>query len=129
MAKRKPRTEPPTTPDGRYLVVDGRLWRRSNPALGPRQRQLLVEVLMRARREVGQALRAGDGAAERRARDRVHRAKVALGERGPPWWTDGTPDFNRHLVTGTPYAAWFARKMMEQAGRQDISLGTGRRGT
>lgn len=108
MTGRKSRAESPSTPDGRYLVVDGRLWRRSNPALGPRQRQLLVEVLMRARRDVGRALRAGDAALERKARERVHRAKVALGERGPPWWTDGTPDFNRHLVENTPYATWYA---------------------
>lgn len=107
------------TPDGRYLVVEGRLWRRSNPALGPKQRQLLVEVLMRARRDVGRALRARDATAERRARDTVHRAKVALGERGPPWWTDGAPDFNRQRVERTPYADWFAA----------LSPGTGRRET
>lgn len=101
------KSEPPVTPDGRYLVVEGRLWRRSNPALGVRQRALLVEALMHARRDVGRALRAHDAAAEREARARVHRAKVALGERGPPWWTDGAPDFNRHLVKNTPYAEWF----------------------
>ena len=88
-------------------MVDGRLWRRSNPALGQKQRALLVEALMHARRDVGLALRAGDAEAEREARARVHRAKVALGERGPPWWADGTPDFNRHLVENTPYAVWF----------------------
>jgi hypothetical protein len=96
------------TPDGRYFVMDGRLWRRSNPALGPRQRQLLVEALMRARREVGLALRASDRAAEQQARRRVHQAKVALGERGPPWWSDGAPDYNRHLARNTPYARWFS---------------------
>jgi hypothetical protein len=42
------------------------------------------------------------------ARAAVDRAKVALGERGPAWWTDGAPDLNRRLVRGTPYAAWFA---------------------
>nr|WP_211485188.1 hypothetical protein [Corallococcus exiguus] len=89
------------------MVVDGRLWRRSNPALGPRQRELLVAALMRARAGVGRAKRAKDAALERRARDRVHRAKVGLGERGTPWWTDGTPDLNRRLVRNTPYAAWF----------------------
>ncbi len=34
------------------------------------------------------------GRAERAARDRVHAAKVALGERGPKWWEgdgDGPP--------------------------------------
>ncbi|WNG51034.1 hypothetical protein F0U60_48085 [Archangium minus] len=104
----KPKAEPLTTPDGRYLVVEGRLWRHSNPALGPSQRALLVEALMHARRDVGRALRSGDLEAERKARARVHRAKVALGERGAPWWTDGAPDFNRHLVENTPYAEWFA---------------------
>jgi len=23
---------------------------------------------------------------------------LAVGERGPVWWTDGAPDLNRHLV-------------------------------
>ncbi len=106
MSRRVPRPAP-VTPDGRYLVVDGVLWRRSDPALGPKQRALLVEALMHARRDVGRALREANAAAERAARARVHKAKVALGERGPPWWTDGAPDFNRHKVQNTPYADWF----------------------
>lgn len=100
-----------TTPDGRYFILEGRLWRCSNPALGPKQRALLVECLMQARREVGRAVRAGARAAEREARRRVHKAKVALGERGPPWWTDGAPDFNRHLVKNTPYADWYRARV------------------
>jgi hypothetical protein len=36
----------PLTPDGRYLVVRGRLWRTSNPALSPERRQALVDALM-----------------------------------------------------------------------------------
>ena len=45
----------------------------------------------------------------RRTRDRagVDKAKRALGERGDPWWSDGAPDWNRHLVKNTPYAGWF----------------------
>jgi hypothetical protein len=117
-----------TTPDGRYLVVEGRLWRRSNPALGPKQRGLLVEALMHARRDVGRALRAADLAAEREARARVHRAKVALGERGPPWWTDGAPDYNRHLVKNTPYAAWFLTLGEGSAGASGASTGRGTAG-
>jgi hypothetical protein len=35
-------------------------------------------------------------------------AKRALGERGPVWWDDGAPDYNRHMARNTPYAAWFA---------------------
>ena len=41
------------------------------------------------------------------ARAAVEAAKVALGERGPAWWTDGAPDYNRKLVKNTRYAAWF----------------------
>ena len=98
----------PTTPDGRYFVVSGRLWRASNPALAPEERQHLVDRLMKARREVAAALKARDGNAERAARQAVDEAKRALGERGPVWWTDGAPDFNRRMVANTPYATWFA---------------------
>jgi hypothetical protein len=41
---------------------------------------------MKARRAVKQALHDNDPDAERRARARVQAAKVALGERGVPWW-------------------------------------------
>ncbi len=97
----------PHTPDGRYFVVKGRLWRTSNPALAPSVRQEWVERLMDARRQVGMAKRAGDADAERAARAAVDAAKQALGERGPVWWTDGAPDYNRRMVGNTPYAAWY----------------------
>jgi len=57
----------PTTPDGRYFVVSGRLWRTSNPGLAPDVRQELVDQLMRARRQVGIAKKANDTEAERAA--------------------------------------------------------------
>jgi len=98
----------PSTPDGRYFVVAGRLWRSSNPALAPDLRQELVDRLMDARRRVGLAKRAGDAEAQRRARAAVDAAKRALGERGPVWWTDGAPDYNRRMVANTPYAGWYA---------------------
>jgi len=60
---------------------------------------------MAARRAVRDA--SGDEVATRQARSAVDAAKIALGERGPPWWTDGTPDYNRHLAKNTPYAAWW----------------------
>lgn len=82
----------------------GRLWRVANPGLPDERRAQLVKELMAARRDVGAALRLGDGTAEAAARARVHAAKVALGERGPAWWDDGAPDYNRHLVKNTPYA-------------------------
>ena len=99
---------PPVTPDGRYIVVRGRLWRRANPTLPEDRRHDLVAELMAARRAVGIALRADDAPVLAAARARVHAAKVALGERGPVWWDDGTPDLNRHLARNTPYADWFA---------------------
>lgn len=101
-------SEAPTTPDGRYLIVRGRLWRTANPALSPERRETLVRDLMAARRDVGTALRNSDAGAERDARDRVNAAKHALGERGPVWWDDGAPDLNRHMAANTPYAAWAA---------------------
>ena len=98
----------PTTPDGRYFVVRGRLWRCADPALAPDARAALQRELMAARRAKGVALRAGDDAAREAARARVDAAKRALGERGPVWWTDGAPDLNRHMARNTVYAEWFA---------------------
>lgn len=98
---------PLTTPDGRYLVVRGRLWRAANPDLSPEVRAALVNDLMAARREVRAAARAADAARLAEARAAVHAAKVALGERGPVWWADGARDFNRHLAKNTPYAEWY----------------------
>jgi hypothetical protein len=65
-------------------------------------------VLMAARRAKGIAMRAGDEGGREQARKRVDAAKIALGERGPVWWTDGAADVNRHMVKNTNYAAWFA---------------------
>jgi len=90
--------------------VRGRLWRTSNPALPDAQRQRLVTQLMDARRAVKDALASGDEQDLRDARGDVDAAKVALGERGPVWWEDGAPDYNRHLAKNTPYAAWFAQQ-------------------
>ncbi|MFD1034265.1 hypothetical protein ACFQ15_06325 [Sphingomonas hankookensis] len=99
---------PPTTPDGRYIVVDGVLWRATRPDLSDKDRDRLVHDLMDARRAVGAGKRAGDDAAVAKARRSVDAAKVGLGERGPVWWDDGAPDFNRRKVENTPYAAWWA---------------------
>ena len=98
----------PVTPDGRYFVVRGRLWRCTDPALPAADRERLVAQLMTARRSVAAARRAGDAAALASARAAVDAAKRALGERGPVWWPDGAPDYNRHLARSTPYADWFA---------------------
>jgi hypothetical protein len=58
---------------------------------------------MAARRAIAAARRDDDVTAERAARAKVHQAKLALGERGPVWWSDGAPDYNRHLLKNTPY--------------------------
>ncbi|MCF5725644.1 hypothetical protein [Pseudomonas syringae] len=97
----------PTTPDGRYFVVKGRLWRCSNPALDPKARQQLVSELMDARRAVKAAKASGDSSEMKAARAAVQAAKVALGERGPVWWGDGEPDLNKHMVENTQYAGWY----------------------
>lgn len=88
------------TPDGRYIVVRGRLWRASRPDLAPEERTRLVAELSAARR----AIRAKDFT----ARARVQAAKEALGERGPVWWTDGAPDENRRMAKNSSYAGWYA---------------------
>ncbi len=93
------------TPDGRYIVVDQVLWRTTRPDLLEGERRTLVSELMAARREIRDAK--GDTERIKKARKRVHTAKVALGERGPVWWDDDAPDYNRFRVTNTPYADWF----------------------
>lgn len=97
----------PVTPDGRYFVVRGRLWRTSNPGLDPDIRKALVAQLMAARREVAVCERRGDLEGQKQARVRVDEAKRGLGERGPVWWLDGSPDENRRMVRNTSYAVWF----------------------
>lgn len=72
----------PVTPDGRYFVARGKLWRMADPNLSSAKE-----------------------AAAHRAVDFIKRE---LGERGPVWWTDGTPDLNRHVVKNTPYAKWYS---------------------
>jgi len=75
---------PQRAPDGRYIVVNGRRWRATDPAIPEPRRAELTRVLMAWRREVR---RTKGTAAETAARAGVHAAKVALGERGsPPWW-------------------------------------------
>jgi hypothetical protein len=106
------------TPDGRYIVVRGRLWRRADPSLPEERRAALVAELMRARRAVGIAMRSGEAETLAAARAAVNAAKIALGERGPVWWQDGAPDQNRRLVSNTDYAAWYRE---QQAGTAGVS--------
>ena len=104
-------TAPLTTPDGRYIIVRGRLWRAANPGLPSTVREALVDRLMAGRRAVARARADNDSEALAAARAKVDAAKVALGERGPVWWTDGAPDLNRRMARNSPYGAWFAGLM------------------
>jgi hypothetical protein len=70
--------------DGHYFVVDGRKWRATDPGIPEPLRVELVAELMDARRAVKSAR--GDEDLTAAARARVQDAKVALGERGEPWW-------------------------------------------
>lgn len=95
----------PHTPDGRYFVSKGRLWRTTNPALPDDVRRAAIKRLMRARLDVRNAK---DDAAKAEARARVQEAKEALGERGPVWWGDGAPDQTQMAPQNSTYADWWA---------------------
>ncbi|WP_307864713.1 DUF3253 domain-containing protein [Allobranchiibius sp. CTAmp26] len=83
---------PPLTDDGHHIVVNGRKWRATDPDIPDALRKELVAELMSARRDVRT-----DAAS---ARPRVQDAKVALGERGDPWW-DPTIDGRRTRLAAT----------------------------
>ncbi|MEU4805744.1 hypothetical protein [Actinosynnema sp. NPDC023587] len=80
------------TDDGHFVVISGRRWRATDPEIPEDVGAVLRTALMAARRDVGRALRSGDDPAAARARVQV--AKVALGERGTPWW-EQTPEQRR----------------------------------
>jgi hypothetical protein len=71
------------TEEQRWLVVDGRRWRRTDPAVPDAELDRLKSHLGRGRSGVRNA---GDDATRKAARHRVQLAKVGLGERGTPWW-------------------------------------------
>ncbi|WP_168701874.1 hypothetical protein [Gordonia paraffinivorans] len=73
-------SEPEHTPDGHHVVINGRKWRATDPLIPDERRSELQSILMAWRREVKRTKGA------RAARDGVQAAKVALGERGIPWW-------------------------------------------
>jgi hypothetical protein len=88
--------------DDRYVVVDGRRWRATDPAIPEGLRRELVAELMAARRAVRSA--GDDDGAVAAARRRVHDAKVALGERGVPWWEPPDGDARRVRIAATARA-------------------------
>lgn len=80
-------TDDPTDEE-RWLVIDGRRWRRTDPALPADLADRLRSHLGRARSAVRTTKRAGDADGTAQARRRVGLAKAGLGERGPRWWED-----------------------------------------
>ncbi|MFJ2027870.1 hypothetical protein ACIODW_29230 [Streptomyces sp. NPDC087897] len=91
---------PERTEDGRYVIIDGRRWRATDPDIPEEAAAALRSHLMAARRAVREAKRTTDEAALRRARERVQQAKVALGERGDPWWEQTARDRTRRWRDG-----------------------------
>ncbi|SEL32098.1 hypothetical protein SAMN05421666_2137 [Roseovarius nanhaiticus] len=100
-----PQQDYPQTPDGRYFVSRGRLWRCTDPSLDDSARRAAVKALMKARRAV--QLAGDDADAEAEARAGVDAAKRRLGERGPVWWDDGAPDEGGFHPKNSSYAEWW----------------------
>lgn len=96
---------PERTADGHHVVIDGRRWRATDPDIPSDDAARLRRWLMAARRDVGAALKADDPDAERAARDRVHAAKTALGERGPEWWEQSADERRTRWSAGLDRAA------------------------
>ncbi len=94
----------PRTPDGRYFVAKGRLWRCTDPRLDDSARRAEVKALMQARLAVKHA---SDEEETRAARAAVDAAKRRLGERGPVWWEDGAPDEGGRHPKNSSYADWW----------------------
>lgn len=84
---------PERTADGRYIVVNGRRWRASDPAIPEKLRAELVAELMAARRAVKDEPES--------ARPRVQDAKTALGERGRAWWESSSSEQQTPRIEAT----------------------------
>ena len=72
----------------RWLVVNGRRWRRTDPILPEELVAALTSHLGHGRSGTRSAKRAGDEDAVAAARIRTGIAKHGLGERGPAWWDE-----------------------------------------
>ncbi|PWD49785.1 DUF3253 domain-containing protein [Serinibacter arcticus] len=90
---------PETTPDGHHVVIDGRRWRATDPGIPDTLAAELRSALMTGRRGVGAAKRAEEDTAPHRRI--VDDAKVALGERGAPWWEPATEEDRRRRIAAT----------------------------
>ncbi len=96
----------PTTPDGRYRVVNGRLQRCPNPALDEIENAGLQRELMLAREALQQARNTEVDLTP--LRRRINQTRRKLGLRGRVWWIGDSTDYHRKPVVDTPYANWYA---------------------
>jgi len=93
-SKSKSKSFPPTTEDGRYIIVNNRRWRATDPLVPAEALAELKHYLALGRSGVGKANRAAVGGKASEgseevilARKRTGLAKLGLGERGQPeWW-------------------------------------------
>jgi hypothetical protein len=83
---------PDTPDDERWLVINGRRWRRTDPSLPLDLVESLKSHLGRGRSAVRAATSSGDADDLRAARHRADLAKHGLGERGPYWWDEPEAD-------------------------------------
>ncbi len=78
----------------------------TNPALSEETQAMLRRDLMAGWRAKRKAQLADDLFSIRIAKIDIDCTKQMLGERGPVWWDDGAPDYNRYLAKNTPYKSW-----------------------
>ncbi|MHA7175015.1 biopolymer transporter Tol [Arthrobacter monumenti] len=93
MSELKRRPLSATSEAERWLVINGRRWRRTDPSLPEDIVEALKSHLGRGRSCVRTAKRENKSEAITAARQRVNLAKHGLGERGPYWWD--TPEAQR----------------------------------
>ena len=89
---------PERTVDGRWIVVDGRRWRATDPSIPAKLREELVDELMHARRDVGAAKRMNDDAAEQEHHGQHH--EDGTEQSGAGWQArPGGADGHSHLIS------------------------------
>jgi hypothetical protein len=110
--------------DEHHLVIHGRRWRKSDPAIPDALRSELVHALMDARRAVRAATLAASSSAEKAARARVQDAKVALGERGHPYWQAPDESAQRTRAIATIRALLGRRTTNRDRGDAEATLPT-----
>jgi hypothetical protein len=84
--------QPTPDDDERWLVINGRRWRRTDPSLPADIVERLKSHLGRGRSAVRSAKKSSDPDDLVAARNRSNLAKHGLGERGPYWWDEPEAD-------------------------------------